>query len=296
MGVYKFLAILSGITLALLIGLTIQEKVMDKNLMDKVKEQPQVAGLKIEYGDENVPLLTKKDFFENKLAKIIEDKSGTYSLAVKIIDEDFSVAVNENEIYYPASLYKIPIVMGILKNYEDGVIDLNKSIELKEEHITEGSGFLSEEEPGTKYKITDLLNYLIKQSDNTAQEMLIPVADFNLVYKLMEKDEGVTVSQMIRILDDIYNETYLESDTTAILVDLLVGTSFDDRIHDGLASNVKFAHKIGNWPETGTWHDCGIIFDDKDIVVCVLSKNTTYEEFREVSKEFGQLVSNYFDI
>jgi len=72
-------------------------------------------------------------------------------------------------------------------------------------------------------------------------------------------------------------------------------TLFDDRIHQGLSEDTKFSHKIGNWPDTSSWHDCGIApRNNKKIVVCVMSRNTTYENFLEVTKDVGEFVNILF--
>jgi hypothetical protein len=72
-------------------------------------------------------------------------------------------------------------------------------------------------------------------------------------------------------------------------------TSFDDRINSGLDTNTTFAHKIGNWPEENSWHDCGILLSPQtNLIVCLMSKNTTLSDFKNTSKNLGQYISQSY--
>ena len=75
----------------------------------------------------------------------------------------------------------------------------------------------------------------------------------------------------------------------------MTGTDFDNRIHLGLYERAKFSHKIGNWPETNTWHDCGILLDNKNpAIICVMSEGIEFNEFITVASATGrEFVTKY---
>lgn len=240
----------------------------------------------------------------NSLKSLISKKSGTYGFYIKDLTSGEIYAYNENKNMYAASLYKVPVAIATFREIEKGNISLDQVVEYKKEDISTGSGKLQESALGTNYTIDELLNYLLKQSDNVAQNMIIRIISRNSVANafpdaVKSTQFPITINSSpavtAKILENLYFNRYLQPDHTALVIEKMTGTSFDDRIHNGLLENVVFAHKIGNWQTRGAWHDCGLATLNKTIVVCLMSENTTYEDFLEVAQYTGLLVSTLFE-
>ena len=94
-------------------------------------------------------------------------------------------------------------------------------------------------------------------------------------------------------LRNIYQKDYLSDDHKKLLLNKMKDTDFEDRISNDLEEDIIFYHKIGSWGETGSWHDCGIAEKGSNaLVVCLMSQNTTYEEFLKISHELGKFINN----
>jgi len=198
---------------------------------------------------------------------IFKNVSGTYSLYTHNVITGNTVEYNPDEVMYAASLYKIPVAVAALK-YEKGTYET--------------------------------LSSLIKESRNQSQEDLLnlmtpaQVVDAFRLGKELELTNyyytnEVSSKEFVRYFEKMLSSDYLKKDPKNLLLDMLSETIYDDRIHAGLSSSDIFAHKIGNWPDEGSWHDCGIL--NKQTTVCLMSKNTTYSEFLIIARKVGEYIS-----
>lgn len=239
---------------------------------------------------------------ETALKEYILNKQGTYSFYIKNLSSQHETSLNENLEYYAASLYKVPLAITVLDKIENSEITLDQQVELLPEHIEEGSGTIQNETVGAKFSVETLLSRLLKESDNVAQNMLfsiVPEIEIAKIYSA-EISRGEfphqnigTPKEIAKVFEDLYNQKYLDKNNTDLIISTMVNTSFDDRVHLGISPDVSFAHKIGNWPEEGSWHDCGVIFNDKAAVICIMSKDTSFEDFADVATKIGSYVEEY---
>ncbi len=239
---------------------------------------------------------------ETSLKDYILTKKGTYSFYIKNLNSQHETSLNENTEYYAASLYKVPLAITILSKVEKNEIKLEQQVELLPEHIEEGSGTIQNQAVGSKFSVETLLSRLLKESDNVAQNMLfsiVPEVEIAKIYSA-EISKGQfphqnigTPKEVAKVFEDLYNKKFLDSKSTELIISTMVGTSFDDRVSLGISDEVSFAHKIGNWPEEGSWHDCGVIFNDKAVVVCIMSKDTSFEDFSGVASKVGSYIEQY---
>jgi len=263
--------------------------------------------------DENSSFFNKllpsfsKQTKENKFSEIInrtKNKKGIYGIYIKEISGNQEFAYNKNELFYGASLYKVPIAAAALKEIELGNKTSEQEIEILGHEFADGTGSLNSLQPGVLVEYGFIIDKLLKESDNTAQNILwriVPqqqiISAFNIITikTYFYVNNTVTPAQIGNLLENIITGDYLSTVSKEILLNKMSSTLFDDRIHQGLSEDTKFSHKIGNWPETSSWHDCGIATrNNKKIVVCVMSRNTTYENFLEVTKDVGEFVNILF--
>ncbi len=242
----------------------------------------------------------KKRAFDKVLAEV-NDKKGTYGIYIKDLQDGKTYMHNESELFYGASLFKVPIGAAVLKEIQDDALQADEKITYLEKDYFGGTGTIYYSKFGTKFSVEYLVGRLLKDSDNVAQAMLtriVPPSKIGEAFALITiknyffKNNTVTPEQLGNFFENLISGDYLTQTNKTILLNIMSQTSFDDRVHAGLSEGVKFSHKIGNWPETAAWHDCGVVSkDDQKVIACVMSRNTTFEEFLNVSKKVGKFVS-----
>jgi len=249
----------------------------------------------------------RKDINENKFEEVVsrlKDRDGDYGIYIKDLDNGRVYKFNEDELFYGASLFKTPIAVAVLKEIQLGNIDMEDQLEFQSRDASDGTGTINSLGIGTRLSFDYVLDRLLKDSDNTAQNMLLRhIAPYQVrnafeiipVKNYFLDSNNVTPYQIAALFEELLAGNYLTSSYKEILLNKMSETSFDDRISSGLKEDLEFAHKIGNWGDTGSWHDCGVVYDQhKKVVVCLMSRNTTFEDFILVSVDLAEFVNILF--
>lgn len=241
-----------------------------------------------------------------QLIKQINDQPGVYGLYIKDKNRSLEFKYNELNEFYAASLFKLPVAAATLKQIENNHLQKDTKITYMPLDYSEGTGVINSYNYGIQLKVDEVLTELLKNSDNTAQNMLLRTIQYKNVedtFKALVPDASSstffryntsTPYEISYIIDKLYFGSYLTKDDRTYLKDLLIGTSFEDRISAYLKPNMKFSHKIGSWPET--WHDCGVVYSAyNQVIVCLMSTKAPYEDYLNVAKLVGDFVSNNYD-
>ena len=249
-----------------------------------------------------ISIISEKIGFE-PLKASVSKRLGNYSLYIKDLDSGKTYEIDPERNIYAASLYKIPVAVVTVKEIEKGNLAFDTEITYTSADSAGGSGVLNTEEIGTKYTIARLLSTLLKESDNVSQNMLLRTVSKTSIQEVFNaylegtksqfsKDNISNAKEISLFFENFYESDYISGKNREYLIDLMSSTSYDDRIADHLLPGVKFAHKIGSWGETGSWHDCGIVLgDDIELVACLMSENTTYEDFMLTGKEVAGFIN-----
>lgn len=239
----------------------------------------------------------------NELTKLVEDKEGTYAIYIKDLNNQDVYQYNESERFYAASLYKTPIAVQVVRMVQKGEITFNDPMVYAWQDSSSGTGSINTNPVGTEFTVDQVLDNLLKESDNTAQNMFVRYYGYEELKKGFEladdkkffEDNTSSAEAQGKLYENIVISSYLNLNNRQLLLSKMSQTSFDDRINKGLAHDINFAHKIGNWGETGSWHDCGVATkDNKNVVVCVMSRYTSYNDFISVTEEVGRFVNMLF--
>lgn len=232
------------------------------------------------------------------IVESVKNRPGTYSVYIKDVNTLKTYEYNASEQYYAASLFKLPIGVAFIKQIELGNLDLDTIFNYQPRHYTDGTGVINQAEYGTEYTLDQLLTNLFKHSDNVAQTMLLEHLNVNSnEIKTSFPLEGTTnyyninesnVKEIGEFLEYVYYSDYLNAKSKMYLLSLMTNTSFDSWLADSLEDS--FAHKIGSWGNPPSWHDCGILSDSK-VIICIMSKDTTFESFLGVTKNISSFVN-----
>ncbi|HSX29238.1 MAG TPA: serine hydrolase [Candidatus Saccharimonadales bacterium] len=220
-----------------------------------------------------------------------------------------SVGVNPSQIFFGASLLKLPVAMKAYKLIEDGKLDKSQQVTIEPSDIDRGFGDLWRRGAGATLSLDEVLRLSIAQSDNTADKILRrlvksrPVSD---VFDYLDiptdlKSEygaGVTAKGFSSVLRALYLSSYLSSADSNNLLTTMTTSPYNDRIVAGIPQNVKVAHKVGIYeqpgPATGEVHsDCGIIYIPKrPYMLCIMS-TAAIQQSTEYMRTISKMVYDY---
>lgn len=182
-----------------------------------------------------------------------------------------TISYNADEAFSPASSIKAPYTLYTFKEISKGNVSFDDELTYHSYLWEKGCGVIRESEPGTKWRLDDVLYHTIHISDNTGYYMLREHCGTEN-YDAMLKELGCKVLNAYRPWSDmsphdlsiIWNEIYNFSFTCEegeILMDALINADFNF-IKEGLNSYQKVAHKSG-FNEKGQ-HDSALIFGNSD--------------------------------
>lgn len=242
------------------------------------------------------------------LSQALLEEPGFYGLYIKDLRTDTEFRYNDNAEFYAASLYKLPIAASVLKRVQDKKLSLeDKEVYLPLDYSS-GTGAIGNYNQGIEIKIGDLLTELIKNSDNTAQNILLrttPLDEVEKTFRLLVPDDSVSTFyrynlsspyEIGQVINELLFGKFLNEANKTYLKELMTNTSFEERITPGLKNGLVYAHKIGSWPDT--WHDCGVVYstnsEDKAIV-CLMSSKAPYENFLNASKATAAFLNSFIN-
>ncbi len=214
---------------------------------------------------------------------------------------DFSTghwsAVNPTDKYYPSSLGKVPILMAFYELAESSSTLLNEKVTypLGSQDLNGQQEIQPEQAivPGQTYTVGQLLQYMIKYSDNNAAQLLYNLVnqqDLASIYSDLQIPvnndvttttlDFMTPQQYSILFRTLYNSTYLSRDDSEAALNLMTQTSFTQGLVAGVPSSTVVAHKFGIVSfYSGTTvterelHDCGIVYaPDHSYLLCVMTR------------------------
>lgn len=113
----------------------------------------------------------------DKLEQIAANLEGTLGLAVRVLKTGEEFRINDQELFPLASVFKVPLLVELFRQIEEGRFTLDTRLPLRAEDQSPGSGVLKEFRPGAALTVWDLAVLMIIVSDNTATDMLYALID-----------------------------------------------------------------------------------------------------------------------
>lgn len=168
------------------------------------------------------------------------------------------IGLNEKQLFSPASLMKVPILIAVLKEAESDPGILDKAIKYNAKDfsmVDEEAGI--QKVDGNLYPVNVLLEHCIAYSDNRASLMLMALVgmeklekvedDLNLHVKneYTEQTNFVSVKHYAGVFRILYNAAYLNEAMSEKAIGLLLRSKYEGGIRKGIPSNTVIAHKYG---------------------------------------------------
>ncbi|MBY0472910.1 class A beta-lactamase-related serine hydrolase [Patescibacteria group bacterium] len=264
---------------------------------------------------------------EQKLQAVIDsDKSAGKASEASVYAIQFNTGiwagVHENELYAPASMNKVPLLIAYLELAHEQPSILRKEV------LYSGprAGTTNDEEtvalmvPGKTYTIQDLLYRLIVYSDNDAKDYLhdfinqqlvdYVYSDFGLpVPDVHDTGDSLSPKQYSFFFRTLYNSTYLDPEMSELALELLSKTTFTQGLVAGVATSdmatTTVAHKFGlrvfPSPQTDQNNitqelsDCGIVYTSPNpYFICVMTKGWNTVDLESTIADVSRAAYQYF--
>ncbi len=142
-------------------------------------------------------------FPQAELEAMLDTAGGTSGVVVYDLPTATQVYSHNLTTQFPAaSLIKIPVVLALYEQVQQGILSLDEQLTLRQEDIVGGSGSLQYAPIGSTYTLRDLAARALYDSDNTATNMLLDrLGGLEPVNALLERI-GAHQTQMQRYLMD----------------------------------------------------------------------------------------------
>jgi len=239
---------------------------------------------------------------------LIAEADGMTGLLVKNLrTKEVLFSHNAETVFPSASVIKVPILMALMREAEEGRLDLGEALPVSEENLVEG-GLVHAMTRGLTLPWRDHALFMIALSDNASANHIISRLGFDSV-NAMIRELGMTSTVLCRKMMDFEarsrgNDNYTSCGDMCVLFEHLYDNSskykeildiLKNQVHNNLLSGLldpdafEFAHKTGGLPHTLL--DTGIMYLRDPIFVAFMSKELKREKngYR-LAHELGLLI------
>ncbi len=252
------------------------------------------------------------------LKKMVSHHRGNVAIYLQDLKTGQTWSYHPNELFPAASLIKLPIMIAVFSRIHSGELSLSQTMVLHRHNRVGGSGTLKWQPDGTRLTVSQLLDHMIRESDNTAANMLIEAVGgipyiqsqlpraglvhtqihrqgMSLRSGYVARENYTTVSEMAMILRKIYQGQMIDTTSSRLMMDyLLLRKPVRSRLAKALPAGWEIAHKTGL--ERRACHDSAIILTPKgDFILAVLTgHNRAYRPAKQFIINIGRLTYRYY--
>lgn len=223
------------------------------------------------------------------------------------------VGINQDNLFAPRSLLKVPIMIAYFKYAETRPKVLSKKIFYDPDETPIQPPLVIK--PNRYYTVFELIQYMIIYSDNAAKELLIKNIDPNLILEVftdlgvsqytggIADEYRISAKQYSIFFRVLYNSTFLRSQMSEQALRILSEVDYKNGLVAGLPSSVQTAHKYGErvMREKDTdavngfeLHDCGIVYyPQQTYFLCVMTQGSDLENLEKTIGELSKLTYEY---
>lgn len=132
---------------------------------------------------------------------------GELGIYVKDMRSGETLSFRGDEVWYLASLIKVPVAIAVLRGVERGELALDSTLRLEVADYVDGAGDTNWQPPGSELRIDFLLEQMLTASDNTAADMLIRhvgLAEINRLVQALVPEGLGPVSTLLDVRRHVY--------------------------------------------------------------------------------------------
>ncbi len=246
----------------------------------------------------------------------LNKKSGSIteaSVYFRDLHEGPTLGINDEEVYFSASLLKLPIALVFFKLKEDEAPDiLSRIIDFKitEEYKPESQAYKPAKTVGAgkKYTTQDLIFYSLVYSDNLANEVLKSTLnkidnnrklalntfiDLGLVIPKTDEAPDLSTRAYASIFRILYNAAYLNIEDSEKVLSILADSEFDRGISAGVPKDIRVANKFGDrkLENEKQLHDCGIVYyPNNPYLICIMTRGKDLKALEKFIAGMSEMV------
>lgn len=204
------------------------------------------------------------------------------SIYYENINSGSNISINKDLHLFPASLSKLVQAILITKKVEDGILSWSTELKAEEGDISSESGSLYKTIGSSAMSVEMLLEELLVNSDNTAQNIFKHQLAFEDYATFQEKvglqdlynETGfISAKEYTRLLRVLYTSNFLDPQNSEKILEYMSRSVFKDYLSQGIPHGVKFAHKYGENTKYNIFADSGIVYvPGKPYMITVLIK------------------------
>jgi beta-lactamase class A len=156
--------------------------------------------------------------------EIVKETQGfekVLGVAVKHLGTGETAVFNGGELFPTASVFKVPLIVELFRQSEEGKFSLDDKIVLFERNKVPGSGILKELSEGLEITIRDLSRLMMILSDNTATDLLVGLVgkeNINATMHGLGLNKTVVIANCRDILFDLVGANDLSDDEKTLSV------------------------------------------------------------------------------
>ncbi len=245
---------------------------------------------RLEEGTKKYPFLSKRIFVEDQndlilnfaklrtdLKNYVASSDSPIMLYFEYLPTGVSVGVNDRNPIKLASLVKVPVAMVVYKEISKGNLQEDEVLTIKKSQIDSQFGDLWKKGEGAKVTVKEALEVMLKDSDNTAVNLLIDRVGLDQLAEVVESLDlppqaknyypTMSLKEYTSVFRSLYLASYLTKGQSNHILDLLTQSDRSDRIVAGVPEEFKVAHKYGLFRSSDGGeevnNDCGIVYLEK---------------------------------
>ncbi len=241
-----------------------------------------------------------------ELIKLVESEgSDKISIYFEFLNTGANVQINNELRFYPASLVKLPSALVTMKKIERGEWNMDSRLVLFEEDKDPRYGDLYKQPVGTSFSMRELLEALLKNSDNTAHRMLMrnlsgdelqELKDAIGLDDLFDEKQEVSAKEYSRLFRALYNSSFLRRSGSQQILEWLSQTRFKDSLDAGVSNQIVFPHKIGDDDVEKNYLDSGIVYvPNRPYLITVMVKELDEAKAQQIMKKASEAAYKYVD-
>ncbi len=254
---------------------------------------------------------------ETKVNEIASSVDGVVGVTLLDLETGDRLSVRGDMVFTQASAIKLPLLVELMRQVEDGKYGLDDSVTLEAKDVVPGSGVLQQLTPGkVTLTLRDVITLMVTVSDNTATNMIIEragmenvnafmtqlgLAHTRLQRKMMDdaawradRENLSTPNEQAQLLQLLYQGKVLSERSRGEILRILEIPK-PGQIRTLLPDGTRVAHKTGGLP--GVVVDVGIVYLDKRPFVVSAMANwvADAEKAERAISEISLAAYRYFD-
>ncbi|MEG4396633.1 class A beta-lactamase [Microcoleus sp. BROC3] len=206
----------------------------------------------------------------DRIEQISQAALGRVGVKATVLETGESVTLNGNQQFPMQSVYKFPIAMALLARVDRGKLKLDQKIRVEASDVLQGSRILDDSSQGMEFTLSELLKYMVSESDGTSCDVLLKllgepkvvteylrglgVSDIVVAHTEKELAQGTaakyrnyaTPDAAVVLLRAFHEGKGLSKSSQALLLQLMTETTTGPkRIKGLLPDGTVVAHKTG---------------------------------------------------